>query len=200
MEVRASDLQLFVIALKNFIGEVSKGETMKTRVLLIAALALTMMAPLTAAAKNKKKQAHRGLLESMQSLPCGAKEHGVTGFGALWGSIGIQHVQSDEKLCPQYLFRTDEMDYHIRPADMKHAILLPVGQEGEFKIKKNLLYLKIGEKKARPYRVVSMEPNKSQSATESTSYTGIQRSAPEYRRTEVPANRQSATQTGTPPE
>ena len=173
---------------------------MKTRALLIAALALIMVAPPIAAAKNKKKQSHRGLLESMQSMPCGMKEHGVTGFGALWGSIGVQHVQSDEKLCPQYLFRTDEMDYHIRPVDLKHAKLLPVGEEGEYKIKKNFLYLKIGDKKARPYHVVSMEPNKSQSTAESTSYSGVQRSAPEYRRTEVPLNRQSANQTGTPPE
>lgn len=172
---------------------------MKTRALLIAVSALIMVAPI-AAAKNKKKQSHRGLLESMQSLPCGMKEHGVTGFGALWGSIGVQHVQSDEKLCPQYLFRTDEMDYHIRPVDLKHARLLPVGQEGEYKIKKNRLYLKIGDKKTRPYQVVSMEPNKSQSTTESTSYTGVRRSTPEYRRTEIPASRQTANQTGVPPE
>jgi hypothetical protein len=181
-------------------GEASKGEAMRTRALalMIAALAFMMVAP--ASAKNKKKQSHRGMLESMQSLPCGVKEHGITGFGGLWASVGVQHVQSDEKLCPQYLFRTDEMDYHIRPVDMKHAGLLPVGQEGEFKIKKNFLYLKIGDKKARPYRVVSMEPNKPQSATESTSYTPVRRPAPpEYRPQQGTPNRQASTQAGSPP-
>jgi hypothetical protein len=172
---------------------------MKTRTLIIAVLGLMMVAPTVATAKNKKKQAHRGMLESMQSLPCGVKEHGITGFGGLWASVGVQHVQSDEKLCPQYLFRTDEMDYNIRPVDMKHAGLLPVGQEGEFKIKKNLLYLRIGDKKARPYHVVSMEPNKPQNSTESTtSYTPAHRSAPDYRQPQSPANRQ-ASQAGSPP-
>jgi hypothetical protein len=36
---------------------------------------------------------------------------------------------------PQYLLRTDKMDYEIRPLDLKHATLLPVGTEDQFKIK-----------------------------------------------------------------
>ncbi len=171
---------------------------MKSRALLMTVLAFMMVVPTIATAKNKKKQSHRGMLESMQSLPCGVKEHGFTGLGGLWASIGIQHVQSDEKLCPQYLFRTDEMDYHIRPVDMKHAKLLPVGQEGEYKIKKNFLFLKIGDKKARPYRVVSMEPSKPQN-TESTSYTPVHHSMPEHQSPQGPPNRQAANQAGSPP-
>jgi hypothetical protein len=38
-------------------------------------------------------------------------------LGALWGSVGITHINSNEKLCPQYLLRTDQMDYEIRPID-----------------------------------------------------------------------------------
>lgn len=166
---------------------------MKTQVLLMTALALVMVVPTVATAKNKKKQAHRGLLESMQSLPCGVHEHGFTGVGGLWASIGLQHVQSDEKLCQQYLFRTDDVDYHIRPVEKKHTDLLPIGQEGEYKIKKNFMYLKIGDKKARRYLVVSMEPNKPQGETESTSYTPAHRSTPEYRPPENQTKRQAAT-------
>ena len=79
-------------------------------------------------------------------------------------------VNSHEQLCTQYLFRTDEMEYHIRPLDTKHAALLPVGREGEFKIKKDRMYLKAvdGEKKERPYQVVSMQPLNSESKAEST--------------------------------
>ena len=166
---------------------------MKTHVLLITALALVMAAPTVATAKKKKKQAPRGMLESMQSLPCGVHEHGITGVGGLWASIGIQHVQSDEKLCQQYLFRTDDVDYHIRPMDKKHTQLLPIGQEGEYKIKKNFMYLKVGDKKARPYLVVSMEPNKPQGGTESTSYTPARKSTPEYHAPENQTKRQAAT-------
>jgi hypothetical protein len=62
------------------------------------------------------------------------------------------------------------MEYHIRPLDTKHAALLPVGHEGEFKIKRDRMYLKAvdGEKKARPYQVVSMQPLNSESKPEST--------------------------------
>ena len=83
------------------------------------------------------------------------------GPGRLWASAGITHINSNEKLCPQYLLRTDEMDYEIRPIDLKHATILPIGKEGEFKIKKNEMILTMTEgsdQKARSYEVVSMNP------------------------------------------
>ena len=86
---------------------------------------------------NKNKDAGRGILEKMDAVPCGAKETGLAGLGALWGSAGITHINSNEKLCPQYLLRTDDMDYQIRPLDLKHATLLPLGKEGAFRIRKN---------------------------------------------------------------
>jgi hypothetical protein len=81
-------------------------------------------------------------------------------LGSLWGSIGATHVDSDEKLCPQYLLRTDDMEYHIRPLDHKHPIILPVGQEGEFKISKDVMELRVvdGDRKRRRYQVVAMKP------------------------------------------
>src|SRR5215471_6876402 len=174
---------------------------MNVKIATIVALALVFMTPGSAAAKDKK-HLQRGMLEKMQAIPCGVKERGLTSLGGLWAGIGIQHVNSDEKLCPQYLFRTDEMDYHLRPADMKHAVLLPVGHEGEFKIKKNRMYLKIpdGDKKARAYQVVSMEPHNSHTETENTAYNPAHEST-EYRRTEVPTNRQAINPpAGSPPQ
>jgi hypothetical protein len=172
------------------------GGIMKVKAVLIAGLMLMVAVSPAAVAKDKKKHPNRGMLESMQSVPCGMKERGITGLGSIWASAGIQHTNADEKLCPQYLFRTDEMDYHIRPADMKHAVLLPVGSEGEFKIKKNRLYLKIpdGEKKMRAYQVIAMEPAKSQTDTQSTAYNPAHAPA-EYRQApDVDSNRQAARQ------
>ncbi len=51
------------------------------------------------------------------------------------------------------------MDYEIRPLDLKHATILPIGQEGQFKIKKNEMILTMSngtDPKARSYEVVSM--------------------------------------------
>jgi hypothetical protein len=139
---------------------------MKVKISLIVVMLSLALAASNAEGKDKKKkQAQRGMLESMQSVPCGAKERGVTGLGSVFASVGVEHVNSHEQLCPQYLFRTDEMEYHIRPMDLKHATLLPVGHEGEFKIKKDRLFLKVpeGDKQTRAYQVVSMQPITSES-------------------------------------
>jgi hypothetical protein len=121
-------------------------------------LALITAIPLSAR-DNKKDGNGRGILEKMDAVPCGAKETGLAGLGALWGSAGITHINSNEKLCPQYLLRTDQMDYEIRPIDLKHATLLPLGQEGEYRIKKDEMVLIMtagSDQKARRYEVVSM--------------------------------------------
>src|ERR1700751_645945 len=121
---------------------------------LITALILAVSLPGSAAEKHKKKKgAERGMLERMEAVPCGAKQRGFTGVGSIFASAGIEAVNSEEKLCPQYMLRTDDMEYHVRPTDKKHAVLLPVGEEADFKIKKNRMYLKIpdGDKKKRAY-------------------------------------------------
>lgn len=50
--------------------------------------------------------------------------------------------------------------YHIRPKDGKHPVVLPLGQEVEFKIKNDKMFLKApdGDRKTRAYQVVAMEP------------------------------------------
>ncbi|MGA9471438.1 MAG: hypothetical protein WBV36_03185 [Terriglobales bacterium] len=134
---------------------------MKATILVAGALLLSMLDPTSAVAKDKKKPP-RGMIESMQSLPCGVKQKGLNGLGAVWGSVGVTSVSSNEKLCPQYLFRTDDLEYHIRPKDTKHPIILPIGHEAEFKIKKDEILLKVadGDHKTFAYHVISMEPIK----------------------------------------
>jgi hypothetical protein len=131
---------------------------MRVQKTIVAVALLILFVPSMARAKEKKGQ--RGMLENMQAVPCGAKERGVTGLGSVFASVGVQHVDSNEKLCPQYLLRTDEMDYRIRPLDTKHAAVLPIGHEAEFKIKKDRLYLRVvdGDKKTLEYQVVAMQP------------------------------------------
>jgi hypothetical protein len=122
----------------------------------VIALALAMLLPTMALGKNRKKPLQKAMLENMQAVPCGAKERGLSGLGSVFASAGITAVNSNEKLCPQYLLRTDDMEYRVRPTHLKHAALLPVGEEGEFKIKKDHLYFRAGDKdrKMREYQVV----------------------------------------------
>jgi hypothetical protein len=107
-----------------------------------------------------KKHDERAMIEKMEAVPCGAKERGLTGLGSVFASVGATHVDSDEKLCPQYLLRTDDMEYHIRPLDHKHPVILPVGKEGEFSISKDVMVMRIpdGDHKRRRYQVVVVKP------------------------------------------
>jgi hypothetical protein len=143
---------------------------MNTKRSLVLVLALASAVPLTAG--NKKKQPERGMLEKMDAVTCGAKQRGLTGLGSVWASAGITRVNSDEKLCPQYLLRTDEMEYEIRPTDGKHPAVLPVGHEAEFKIKNNRMFLAIpdgGDHKTRSYEVVAMRPTNSDNDAQNSS-------------------------------
>jgi hypothetical protein len=140
---------------------------------LILALVLVLAIPLSAA-RNKKKQPERAMLEKMEAVPCGSKEKGLSGLGSLWASAGITHVNSDEKLCPQYMLRTDDMEYHIRPTDRKHPVLLPVGHEVVFRINKDRMFVKVpdSDQKMRTYQVVSMEPTTSDTEAQRSSTNG----------------------------
>jgi hypothetical protein len=123
-------------------------------------ITLILLVALPGLAGERKKHADRAMIEKMDAVPCGAHERGLSGLGSLWASVGVTHVNSDEKLCPQYLLRTDDMEYQVRPVGQKHPVLLPVGQEGEFKVKKDEMDMRIpdGDRKMRHYQVVAMKP------------------------------------------
>jgi len=136
------------------------GGIMKMKTPLILTLAVVVLVPPGAEGNKMKNQPGRGMLEKMDAVPCGAKQKGLAGLGSFWASIGITDVHATEKLCPQYLVRTDDMDYRIRPKDMKHPQILPIGHEVVVKMKKDRMLVKVpdGDKKMREYEVVGIEP------------------------------------------
>ncbi len=144
---------------------------MNIKTLVIIGLVAVFTTPLSAN-PNKKNRPERGMLERMEAVTCGAKQKGFTGLGSIWASVGITRVNSNEKLCPQYLLRTDEMEYEIRPTDGKHPAILEVGHEAEFKMKKNRMLLSVPEgsdRKKRTYEVVAMRPTNSDSDVQNSS-------------------------------
>ena len=52
------------------------------------------------------------------------------------------------------------MIYRIRPKDEKHPVLLPVGQQAQFRMEKDKMILRVEDldDKDRDYTVVSMTP------------------------------------------
>jgi hypothetical protein len=133
---------------------------MRFKSFFILAIVMATAVPGKADKDKKKNEPDRAMLEKMDAVPCGAKQKGVTGLGSIWASVGITHMSSDEKLCPRYLLRTDDMEYEIQPADKKHPAVLPVGKEVVFKIKNDHMTVKCpdGDKKSRDYEVVAMKP------------------------------------------
>jgi hypothetical protein len=94
------------------------------------------------------------------SVPCGYDEN--SGKSVLGEVIGTDnaHKKTREMLCQEYVLRSDRVIYRIRPRDEKHPVLLPVGEDAEFRLQKDKLYLKVKEvdEKEREYSVVSMTP------------------------------------------
>ena len=133
---------------------------MRFKSFFVLAILVATAVPSWADKDKKKKEPDRAMLEKMDAVPCGAKQKGVTGLGSIWASVGITHMNSDEKLCPRYLLRSDDMEYEIQPKDKKHAAVLPVGKEVVFKIKNDHMTVKCpdGDKKSRDYEVVAMKP------------------------------------------
>ena len=120
---------------------------------------LALLVCSTAFAKDRHFY-QKGRLVSMESASCGyAEKSGNTFKGQILGTDG-GHKNTKEMLCPEYVLRSDNVIYRIRPRDEKHPVLLPVGETAEFRIQKDRLFLKITEMddKERDYTVVSMTP------------------------------------------
>jgi hypothetical protein len=142
--------------------------SMKGQTFVVTMFALMLAVPVFG---GDKKHSNRAMIEKMEAVPCGAKERGLTGLGSVFASVGATRVDSDEKLCPVYLLRTDDMEYQIRPVDHKHPVVLPVGKEGEFKISKDVMEMRVpdGDRKKRRYQVVGMKPIEHTSSYQSDS-------------------------------
>jgi len=111
----------------------------------------------TAYAKEPKAY-QSGKLLQMDSVQCGVDEKDAKSFtGEIIGTDSA-HKKTQELLCQEYLLQTDKMIYRIRPKDMKHPVLLPVGERAQFRMEKDKMLLRVEDldSKEREYIVVSM--------------------------------------------
>jgi hypothetical protein len=76
--------------------------------------------------------------------------------------IGKTH----ELLCQEYVLQSDKVIYRIRPKDEKHPVLLPVGEQAQFRMEKDKMVLRVEDldNKDRQYVVVSMTPREDSSS------------------------------------
>jgi hypothetical protein len=101
-----------------------------------------------------------GKLKEMNSVECGFEQKSAKGLmGELVGTDD-SHSKTRKTFCQEYVLETDHVVYHIRPREEKHPALLPVGEKALFRMKKDLMVLKVpeGDDKEREYDVVTMLP------------------------------------------
>lgn len=122
-------------------------------------LALLLIA--SAAHAREPKHYQTGKLLKMESSKCGTDEkNGKSLAGEMIGTDS-SHMKTHELLCQEYVLETENVVYRIRPKDDKHPVLLPIGQQAQFRLEKDKLVLRVEDldDKDREYVVVSMTPN-----------------------------------------
>jgi len=119
---------------------------------------LILIFAMTALAKDPSGY-DTGLLLSMNSSTCGTTEKGgKTVAGEVLGTDS-EHKHTEQVLCQEYVLQGNRLVYHIRPTDIKHPKLLPVGESVQYRIHKDKMYVldREGEAKEREYTVISMQ-------------------------------------------
>jgi hypothetical protein len=116
---------------------------------------------LTATAYAKEPKAYQsGKLLQMDSVQCGVDEKDAKSFTGEIIGTDSGHKKTQELLCQEYLLQAERVIYRIRPKDAKHPMLLPVGDQAQFRLNKDKMLMRVEDvdNKEREYIVVSMTP------------------------------------------
>jgi len=121
-------------------------------------IAVILLAAVAFAKEPKPRQT--GKLMQMESVACGVDENsGKSLAGEIIGTDSA-HKKTHELLCQEYILQSERVIYRIRPRDEKHPVLLPVGEQAQFRMEKDKMILRVEDldDKDREYIVVSMTP------------------------------------------
>jgi hypothetical protein len=132
-----------------------------------------------------------GTLKEMNSVECGFEQKSAKGLMGEIVGTDDSHSKTKKTFCQEYVLETNHVVYHIRPREEKHPALLPVGEKALFRMKKDLMVLKVpeGDDKEREYDVVAALPvqaNDSSAAMGFATRAGVARDGVENR-TQLPA-------------
>jgi len=126
---------------------------------------------LAAAAYAKEPKAYQtGKLLQMDSVQCGMQEKDGKSFAGEMLGTDSGSKKTHELLCQEYVLQSDKTIYRIRPRDEKHPVLLPVGEQAQFRLEKDRMLLRVEDldNKEREYFVVSMTPRSDSSTADAT--------------------------------
>jgi hypothetical protein len=110
----------------------------------------------------------RAKLLQMDSVPCGIAQKDANSFAGEMLGTDSGSKKTQEVLCQEYVLQSERVIYRIRPYNEKHPVLLPVGEDAQFRIEKDKLMIRAEEldNKEREYIVVSMSPRSDASSAD----------------------------------
>ena len=124
------------------------------RVLLVVVLFTAVLY-----AKNASRS-RLGVLLRMESVPCGAAEASAFSKVMLGAPTPGQTPMQDDRLCQEYVLRSEGLYYRIRSRDRKHPVLLPVGEQAQFHLHRDRMLLQVEDfdSKAFEFTVLAIVP------------------------------------------
>ena len=134
-------------------------------------LTLCVILSLASAAYAKDPKAYQtGKLLQMDSVSCGTAEKDAKSFTGEMLGTDSGSKKTQEVLCQEYVLQTERVIFRIRPRDEKHPVLLPVGEQAQFRLQKDKMLLRLEDldSKEREYIVVSMTPRSDSSTADAT--------------------------------
>jgi hypothetical protein len=124
-------------------------------------LALCLVLSLATAAFAKELRPYQtGKLLQMDSVPCGGAGNESDSFAGRMLGTDSGSKKRTEVLCQEYVLQAEHVLYHIRPRDEKHPVLLPVGDDVQFRLETDKMLVRVEDldHREREYIVVSMTP------------------------------------------
>jgi len=120
---------------------------------------------------KEPKNFQTGVLLQMDSADCGYDEKSGKSFAGEMLGTDSGHKKTHALLCQEYILQSDRVIYRIRPKDDKHPVLLPVGENAQFRLDKDKMMLRVEDldSKEREYIVVSMTPRENSKTSDSIS-------------------------------
>jgi hypothetical protein len=124
----------------------------------------------SAALAKDPKPYQTGKLLQMDSVQCGTAEENSTSVAGEMLGTDSGSKKTQEVLCQEYVLQSERVIYRIRPRDEKHPVLLPVGEQAQFRLQKDKMLLRVEdlESKEREYIVVSMTPRSDGTSADAT--------------------------------
>jgi hypothetical protein len=138
---------------------------MRSKLALCAVLTLA-----SATFAKEPKPYQTGKLLQMDSVQCGTAEKDATSLAGEMLGTDSGSKKTHELLCQEYVLQSDHVIYRIRPRDEKHPVLLPVGEQAQFRLQKDKMLLRVEDldNKEREYIVVSMTPRSDRSTADAS--------------------------------